>query len=639
MAILPLQLARVSNQLRLSVATHSLAKTQQQLVEVQNQLSTGKRLNHPSDDPAAAAIAMQLRKTLELRAGFSDNLSQANSQLSEVDTTLNDVTDLLRQAQQIASANVGSDISADERKAAATIVDSIYNQILSLANKQAQGVYIFGGDKGAQPFTQNSSGIQYTGSERTLNNRFDESSVLPFMVDGNDVFGALSSRIKGTADLTPTLAVDTRLVDLRGAAGEGVGAGSIVLGNGTVSKVVDLSHADNVGDVINAINTAAVGGITASLLPNGTGLMLAAAGTDDITVSEAGGTRARDLGLLTTGSLGAGTNLNGQPIKPAVTVLTRMSDLNGGLGIDTRGLVITNGLKQATISFASATTVEDMLNQINSSGMGVLARINASGTGIDVLNPVQGAKMMIAENGGLTAADIGIRSFGPASPLSELNGGAGVATVAGPDFQITRQNGTVFSVDVSGLSTVQDVIDAINTADAGGGVTASFSIIGNGIALTDTTIGGGSLDVTPLNFSRAAADLGLQNVVSAAGYLQGQDVNAVEATGLFGSLGKLRDALTTSDQNGITQAAGGLQNDLERVVRIHGQVGAQVKDLESRQQRLDDQNLATKSLLSTLEDTDFNEAITRFQTLQTALQANLQTAGRLLNQSLLDFLQ
>ena len=53
----------------------------------------------------------------------------------------------------------------------------------------------------------------------------------------------------------------------------------------------------------------------------------------------------------------------------------------------------------------------------------------------------------------------------------------------------------------------------------------------------------------------------------------------------------------------------------------------------------DDQNVATKAMLSNLEDTDFNEAITRFQTLQTALQANLQTTGRLLNLNLLDFLQ
>ena len=73
-------------------------------------------------------------------------------------------------------------------------------------------------------------------------------------------------------------------------------------------------------------------------------------------------------------------------------------------------------------------------------------------------------------------------------------------------------------------------------------------------------------------------------------------------------------------------------------MRIRGQTGAQVQEVEARQQRLDVQNVATKSLLSSLEDVDFTDAITRFQTLQTALQASLQTSGKILSLSLMDFL-
>src|SRR3954451_6576062 len=104
MAILPLHLARVSNLLRQNVATSTISKTQQQLLEVQNELTTGKRLNAPSDDPGDAAIAQQLQKLLEQRGAYSDNIKHAQSQLGEVDSTLGDLTDLLQQAQQIASA-------------------------------------------------------------------------------------------------------------------------------------------------------------------------------------------------------------------------------------------------------------------------------------------------------------------------------------------------------------------------------------------------------------------------------------------------------------------------------------------------------------------------------------------------------
>src|SRR4051812_26019853 len=174
MAILPLQLARVSNLLRTNVATGSISRTQQQLLEVQNELSTGKKLNSPSDDPGAAAIAQQLRKTLEKRQSYSENLKQAGSQLSEVDSALGDLSNLLNEAQTIASSNVGSDVTLDQRKAAAKIVQSLYDQALSLGNKQLNGQYLFAGDRSTdRPFVEALGGVQFVGSERTLHNQYD----------------------------------------------------------------------------------------------------------------------------------------------------------------------------------------------------------------------------------------------------------------------------------------------------------------------------------------------------------------------------------------------------------------------------------------------------------------------------------
>src|SRR5687768_9127882 len=244
MAILPLQLARVSTGLKTSLAQRSLTRTQQSLLEVQNQLVTGKRLNAPSDDPGDAAIAQQIRKTLEQHSSYLANLKQTGSLLNEYDTTLGDLGDLLRDAQTLASANVGSDVTAEQRKAASAVVASIYNQALNLANKQSQGVWMFAGDAGAQPFVLDARGVRFVGSENVLSNSVDRNTVLPFMVDGNQVFGALASRVRGSTDLTPSLTASTRLSDTLGANGEGVGLGSIEIGNGTVTGAVDLSTAD-----------------------------------------------------------------------------------------------------------------------------------------------------------------------------------------------------------------------------------------------------------------------------------------------------------------------------------------------------------------------------------------------------------
>jgi flagellar hook-associated protein 3 FlgL len=103
-------------------------------------------------------------------------------------------------------------------------------------------------------------------------------------------------------------------------------------------------------------------------------------------------------------------------------------------------------------------------------------------------------------------------------------------------------------------------------------------------------------------------------------------------------LAKLREALQSSDISGITDAAEGIKADYDRVVNVRGETGARVQELEARQQGLDGQNIATQSLLSQVEDTNYTEAIARFSALQTSLQASLQTASKVMNLSLLDFL-
>jgi flagellar hook-associated protein 3 FlgL len=456
--------------------------------------------------------------------------------------------------------------------------------------------------------------------------------------------------VKGTADLSPQLAAGTRLSELNGATGDGVRPGLIQIGNGTTTAVVDLSNAGTVGDVVNAINAAGVGGITATAGP-GAGLTIAGTAGDNITITDVGGgTTAADLGIRRPVGAGPGAPLNGASTGPRVTPMTRLTDLRGGAGIDlANGLAIRNGADSATVVLTSPplrspATVEDLLNAVNGSDTGVLARINDAGTGIDIVNPNQGAEMSIGENGGTTAAELGVRSFTAATPLSELNGGRGVHTAGGDDFSVTRTDGTSFTVDVDGAVNVQDVIDRFNAADTQSGtqparVVASLAPVGNGIMLTDSAGGAGAVALTPLNFSDAVKDLGLSPAPTAGGTtIVGTDVNPVAPQGIFGHLAKLRDALEANDTAGITATAEGLQADHDRVVRIRGVTGARVQELESRHERLEDQNVATQALLSELADTDFTKAITRFQTLQTALQGTLQTAGRAMNLSLLDFL-
>jgi flagellin-like hook-associated protein FlgL len=391
--------------------------------------------------------------------------------------------------------------------------------------------------------------------------------------------------------------------------------------------------------VVNLINAAGVGSIRAAI--SGQGLQITGAPSENITITDlSGGTTAADLGLATpSGGVGTGNPVDGSSIQPRVTLLTPVSDLRDGAGIDNSGLTITNGSTTKTITWSPGATVQDMLNAINGAQLGVQAQINAAGTGINILNATQGTTLSVGENGGATAAQLGVQTMALNTPLAQLNNGSGVQTAGGstPDFQITDRSGATFQVALGSAQTVQDVLNAINTA-TGGQVTASLASSGSGIVLTDSSGGGGALSVTALNNSTAAANLGLATP-AVGNTITGTDVGAVSSKGIFGNLQALMTALQSGNQAGITAAGQGISTDTGRVIELRGQTGAIEQELTNRQTQISQQNTATQSLVSQLQNADYADTVTKYQTLQTALQASLQTGAASLSLSLLDFLE
>jgi len=619
-----------------AVITDQVDSTQNQLLQVENEMSTGQAINTPSDNPSASAIIIQLQQSLDSQQSYNDTINSSSSQLAQTDSSLGDLTTLLQQAEQIASADVGSDVTQTQRQSDITVVQSLYSQAMSIGNQQFNGQYLFGGATGTtQPFVSGASGtVQFVGTSQTLQNTVNTGISVSFQANGAQVFGALSSGVHGTANITPSLLATTRLSDLNGATNNGIQPGVITLSNGTVSKSVDLSSAASVGDVVNLINQAGVGGITASI--TGQGLTISGATTDNITIT---GSTAQELGIATPAA-GAGLNtpMVGSSLNPKVTLLTPLSSLRDGAGLDNAGLTITNGQVTKTVTWPAGGTVQDMLNAINGAGLSVVAQINATGTGIDILNSSQGTALSVGENGGTTAAELGVQTMAPTTLLSSLNNGSGVQTAGGstPDFQITARDGTTFQVSISSAATIQDVINDINTA-TGGKVTASLATTGSGLVLTDSSGGTGTLAVTAQNNSNAAADLGL-NVASSGNTLTGKDVGAPTSQGIFGNLQALMTALQSGNAQAITAAGQGIQSDINRVIELHGQTGAYEQQLTNQQTDLQQQNTATQTLMSQLKDVDMTKAISQFQTLQTALEASLETAASSLQISLINFL-
>ncbi|NLX04088.1 MAG: flagellar hook-associated protein FlgL [Phycisphaerae bacterium] len=615
-----------------------------QLLQSQEQLATGLRVLRPSDNPIDTTGAMRLDDTLEAQEQYLANIDYASKAMNLADATLGSVHNLTVEAHDLALENVGATATADQRNAAATLIDSILGQLVTLGNTEYLGTFLFAGMRNdVAPFAHEDGLVRYVGDDSQVSIQVSGDINEPVNLTARQVFGTGSGVVASSEDLMTAAAGATRLTDLSGAMNEGVRNGTLVIEGSVIGRYqIDTSDCETVGDLIAKVNDALPASVSLSLEASGRSLRLVSSnGGETLQVTESGqGTIAHDLGLYqpTPG----GNAIAGDDFGPRLVPQTPLSRLHQNAGIDqASGIIITNGTKSITLDFSSATTIQDVISTINTSGVGVEARISPDGTGIEIASVLAGGNLKIAENGGTTAADLGIHTFTAATALADLNGGAGVDEVDGADFRVTASDGSAFDVDIAGAATVQDAIDAINAAAGASGVAvqASLAATGNGIILTDNTGGPGTMRVARLNYSNAAEDLGILGETSGGNQIVGTDVNPTKEESLFAYLIDLREGLLANDTQAIEQAGAKLESYLDELNRYRGRLGYMARAIETRRERTEDATLSTKALLSEIKDLDYTEAITRFQQYQTALQANLTTGGQIMNTSLLDFLR
>ncbi len=645
MAIHSINVNRVTTTLQTSSLLNSLRRNTVNLYSEQSRISIGRQFLSPSEDPGRAARALNLHEILDQQDQLLENIRHGANTLDATDVAMAEVSDLVIDAQSVASQHIGTLSSPEERAAAAEVIASIREQLVVVGNRTFEGRYLFSGRKtDVQPFFETLGGVAYRGDTGNIYSRTDVDELEEINLGGQTLMGALSAQATGFADLDPRLTGDTRLEDLRGALNQGIRLGAFTIAEeGGATVTVNLADADSIQDVVDAINTAATdagAGFTAQLTD--TGIEIASGGPALTVADISTGTTAADLGLVTGGVVPG--PVVGADLNPRLTRGTALADLAGGAGIDLAGgLRITNGGITVELDLSSAETMQDVLNAINNAGLNVQAEINAAGTGINVLNAVSGTTMTIGETGGTTATDLGIRTLHMGNALADLNNGQGVRTLEGQaDFRVTAKNGSFFDVDVTGANTVEDVLAAINTAAIASGVpvVADLAETGNGIRLSDSSGGAGALSVTRLANSSAIDDLGLTGTADAAATeLVGDDVNGARANGLLTAVIDLENALRSNDSQAITIAAEDLDAYLVEFNRARGIVGARAAAFQDRLTQTESAVFTTQELLSEVEDLDYTEAVTKFQQAQTALQASLLTGSQIMNTSLLDFLR
>lgn len=146
---------RVSTSMIFNTGTNGMQNRQYDLYKVQNQLSTGRRILSPEDDPIAASEALEVGQSKGVNNQFLDNQANVQSKLTYLESTLGSVSDALLRVTELAKQGDSSSLSAAQRGMIAAELKGIQSNLIGLANTQdGTGQYIFAGYKSStQPFS------------------------------------------------------------------------------------------------------------------------------------------------------------------------------------------------------------------------------------------------------------------------------------------------------------------------------------------------------------------------------------------------------------------------------------------------------------------------------------------------------
>lgn len=220
-----------------------LSNAQEQEQLALRQMSSGRRVQIASDDPAAsAALSVNLQEQSR-QDQYLQSISSVREMLSASDSALNGVVEALTRAVTVGVEGATGTVSATDRISLANEIDGIRDQVLSQANTTFHGIALFAGTNITEvPFVvdaSNLSGITYQGNSEVNQVLIGDGHAIPtgvagdslFMDPAANVFGALkglSEALKGNdADSVATAtnqvrAALTHISNLRVTYGSGL---------------------------------------------------------------------------------------------------------------------------------------------------------------------------------------------------------------------------------------------------------------------------------------------------------------------------------------------------------------------------------------------------------------------------------
>lgn len=177
---------RVTSSMIYEQLTKSFREHMKSLSVAYNMVSTGKKINRPSDDVVGMARAMDYKVSLGENEQYKRNIEEAYAHLSFAEGVMSSVSNVLTRARELAMEAANDTQNAQNRDAIAEEVADLRDHLLSLANSKFRDRYIFSGFK-TDTESFNSS-FTYKGDSKEIEVMVDRNATVAINIPGSTAF-------------------------------------------------------------------------------------------------------------------------------------------------------------------------------------------------------------------------------------------------------------------------------------------------------------------------------------------------------------------------------------------------------------------------------------------------------------------
>jgi flagellar hook-associated protein 3 FlgL len=251
---------RIATSMIFDAGVASINRQWSQLQHLQQQVASGRRLLAPSDDPVAAARALEVTQSRDILTQYATNQQNANSALGLAEAQMSSLNGMFARLKELTVQAGNSTLTETDRKSIAFELRVRFDELLGIANAaDGQGQYLFSGFMGAtKPFAGTvEGGVMYAGDDGQRKLQVSATRMLEVSDSGRDIFERIRN---GNGTFVTRYAV--------GNVGTGVIDGGSVVGN-FVADTYTISFAPSAGGLDYTVTGATSGPVATGTYRSG----------------------------------------------------------------------------------------------------------------------------------------------------------------------------------------------------------------------------------------------------------------------------------------------------------------------------------------------------------------------------------